>query len=400
MRKVLIEILKKYKWQIIALITMLWINIYILTCPPKIIGKIIDLLYDIDANQANIIKHIWYLLGSCVLLLVVRIIWKHLEVIINRGIESKFKTKIFKRFLSLKETDIQSIKNGEIMSYFVKDVNEIRRVTHRVLSLGTRTIFTFIIAIYQMINGINLKLTIAVIIPILIGICLITKIKKYIETNFKKSQENFQEMSEYIQESTDSIKTTKAYSCEGKNLKDFIRKNRRVRQSNNIVDVYTNLLKMSLKICFGRCYRNNSNLWLKTSSRRSNNNRGTSSIQWIHSTIRRPIRLDTTNHSKHKKSTNLIQKVRQTIQTRTRKNKRNKNITTAKTKRRHRDKRPKLQLWRRNKTNTKEHKSKNKRRPNTRNNRRSRKRKNHAYEPINKTIHHTKRKNNDTEKKT
>ena len=62
-------------------------------------------------------------------------------------------------------------------------------------------------------------------------------------------------MSEYIQESTDGIRTTKAYSCEGKQLKDFIRKNRRVRESNNIVDVYTNLLKMSLTICFGICYR-------------------------------------------------------------------------------------------------------------------------------------------------
>lgn len=31
-------------------------------------------------------------------------------------------------------------------------------------------------------------------------------------------------MSEYIQESTDSIRTTKAYSCEGEQLKEFIRK--------------------------------------------------------------------------------------------------------------------------------------------------------------------------------
>lgn len=285
MKKVLIDILKKYKWHSLALIIMLGINIYILTCPPKIIGKIIDLLYDIDANQANIIKYIWYLLGSCVLLLICRIIWKHLEVITHRGIESNLKSKIFKRFLSLKETDIQSIKNGEIMSYFVKDVTEIRRAVHRTLSLGTRTMFTFIIAVYQMISGVSLNLTIAVIIPIIIGAVIITKIKKQIEKSFKKSQEYFQEMSEYIQESTDSIKTTKAYACEGKKLKDFIRKNRKVKQSNNIVDVYTNLLKTSLKICFGLCYRNSTNLWFKISTRGTNHSRRVSCLQWIYKPI-------------------------------------------------------------------------------------------------------------------
>ena len=61
-------------------------------------------------------------------------------------------------------------------------------------------------------------------------------------------------MSEYIQESTDSIRTTKAYACEGEQLKEFIRKNKRVKQSDNTVDVYSNLLTLCLNICFGSCY--------------------------------------------------------------------------------------------------------------------------------------------------
>ena len=75
----------------------------------------------------------------------------------------------------------------------------------------------------------------------------------------------FTQMSEFIQEGTDGIRTTKAYSCEGKQLKEFIRKNRRVKESNNLVDVYSNLLKMSLNICFGVCYRNFYIIWIKTS---------------------------------------------------------------------------------------------------------------------------------------
>lgn len=254
MKKVLIDSLKKYKWQIPIHIILIGINIYLLTIPAKIIGNIVDLLYDLEANKQAILNNTYYLLGVCIVYLIVRMSWKYLETYISRGVERDIKIKLFHRFLKLKLQNIQNIKNGEIMSYFVKDTNEIRSTVYRIISHGIRIIFTFIIAIYQMASGVNLNLTIAVMFPILIATILVVKIKKYVEINFKKAQDRFTEMSEYIQESTDSIRTTKAYSCEGSQLKDFIRKNRLVRQSNNTVDVFSNLLSTSIQICFGICY--------------------------------------------------------------------------------------------------------------------------------------------------
>lgn len=261
MKNVIIDILKKYKWHIVIFTILLGVNIYLLTCPPKIIGNIIDLLYDIDVNKQKILNNTYYLIGICIILLVVRIMWKHFEIVLSRGVEKELKIKLFQRFLKLKLKDIQDIKNGEIMSYFVKDANEIRSTVYRIASHGVRSIFTLIIAICQMIIGANLKLTAFVMIPILVSGYVIVKIKKYVEISFKKAQERFTEMSEYIQESTDSIRTTKAYSCEGKQLKEFIRKNKKVKESDNLVDIYSNLLKMSLNICFGLCYRNIFDIW-------------------------------------------------------------------------------------------------------------------------------------------
>ena len=212
------------------------------------------MLYDIEANKQNIINNTYYLLGICIVLLIVRIPWKYFETSISRKFEKDIKIKLFQRFLKLKLKDIQNIKNGEIMSYFMKDINEIRTTMRRILSHGTRIIFIFVIATFQMIQGVNLQLTIAIMIPIIIGCYLVVVIKKYVEISFKKAQDRFTEMSEYIQESTDSIRTTKAYSCEGEQLKEFIRKNRKVRQSDNTVDIYSNLLTMCLNMCFGICY--------------------------------------------------------------------------------------------------------------------------------------------------
>lgn len=254
MKKVIIEALKKCKWTILLQTIFLGINIYLLTIPPQIIGRIVDMLYDIETNKQNILNNTYYLIGICIVLLIVRITWKYFETINVRKSERDIKVNLFKRFLKLKLKEIQNIKNGEIMSYFVKDINEIRSTIYRISSHGVRIIFTFIIAIFQMVKNVNMNLTIAVMIPIIIACYLVVKIKKYVEKSFKKSQQRFTEMSEYIQESTDSIRTTKAYSCEGEQLKEFIRKNRKVKQSNNTVEVFSNLLKMSLHICFGMCY--------------------------------------------------------------------------------------------------------------------------------------------------
>lgn len=254
MKKVIIDTLKNHKWTILAQTIFLTINIYLLTVPPKIIGNIVDMLYNLDENKQKILNNTYYLVGICIVLLFIRLIWKYFETVNVRKSERDIKINMFKRFMKLKLKDIQSIKNGEIMSYFVKDINELRATLYRTLNHGVRIILVFIIATYQMIQNVNLNLTIAVMFPIIIGGYMVIKIKKYVEKSFKKSQTMFTQMSEYIQESTDSIRTTKAYACEGDQLKEFIRKNRKVQQSNNTVEIFSNLLKISLNICFGICY--------------------------------------------------------------------------------------------------------------------------------------------------
>lgn len=254
MKKVIIDTLKKYRWKIVLQLTLLVVDIYLLTYPAKIIGNMIDNLYDLEANRQMILNDTYYLLGICAIYLVVRVIWKYFETYISRGFEKDIKAKLFERFLKLKVKEIQNIKNGEIMSYFVKDTNEIRSIVFRILSHGARTLFIFVIVTFQMAKGVNLSLTLATLCPIIITFFLVIKIKKYVEINFKKAQDRFTELSEYIQESTDSIRTTKAYSCEGSQLKEFIIKNRKVRQSDNTVDVFSNLLKTCIHICFGLCY--------------------------------------------------------------------------------------------------------------------------------------------------
>ena len=253
MKKVLKYIFKKQFLIIFSILIFIALNVYLLTFPSKILGQIIDYLYDIEKNKILIINSIKFLIIISIFAMITRVIWKRLIAITTRFLEKTLRDKLFENFLRIKLSSIQNIKNGEIMSYFVKDIGELRGFLYRILSQGSRIIFVFIIATSTM-KSVNTSLTVFTLIPILITTFIVIILKQYIEKSFKKSQKYFTALSEYVQESTDAIRTTKAYSGELNQLKKFIKKNNLLKRSNMVVDMYSTILSISVAICFGFCY--------------------------------------------------------------------------------------------------------------------------------------------------
>ncbi len=254
MQKIIKQIVKKYSNFILIIAIFIIINMYVITLPAKIIGNIVDLMVDMNANQQEIIMYIFYLLGVAIAYLLTRLPWRALATYTSRCFERELKNKIFSQFIKLKMTDLQNIKNGELMSYFTKDVTEVRAFFFRSISYGIRVVAIFIINIYIMISNVNLKLTLITLCPIIITTFVVIKLKAYVEKSFKKSQKYFTELSEYVQESTDSIRTIKAYFGEYHQLKEFMHKNNLLKKSNNTVDIHSTLLSTSINLGFGICY--------------------------------------------------------------------------------------------------------------------------------------------------
>lgn len=254
MQKIIKQSLKKYIKHIIIISVFILINMYILTLPSKITGEIIDLMVDINSNKSQIITYVILLIITVILYLITRLPWRSVSSYVSRSFERDLKDKIFEQFLKIKMKDLQNIKNGELMSYMTKDIGEIRNCFYRFISYGVRIIVIGIITMTTMIINVDLKLTLITIIPILITSYIVVKVKKYVEISFKKSQRYFTELSEYVQESTDSIRTIKAYSGEMDQLKGFIKKNKLLKQSNNAVDINSTLLSICVNVGFGLCY--------------------------------------------------------------------------------------------------------------------------------------------------
>jgi len=159
MKDKLIKIIKRRKWTILLQVVLLLINVYLLTYPAKIVGNIIDLLYDIEKNNGQILLNTYYLIGFCLLLLIVRMWWKFYDSYNQRHVEKDLKDALFKRVMKIKLSKLQNIKNGELMAYFVKDVNEIRRAVYTCISHGTRIVGTLVITAIVMAKNVDIRLT-------------------------------------------------------------------------------------------------------------------------------------------------------------------------------------------------------------------------------------------------
>lgn len=254
MKKELIKSLKKYKWQILIEIILIIISVIFIAYPSKIVGRMIDLLYNAESNKSEIIKSIVQLLSISIGFLITRVLWKNIDFRINVYIDKDIKDRLFTKLLKTKVKALNEIKNGEIMSYFVSDLRKVTMTTAKFISTGTRIIANFTIAIIMMSNSCNIKLTLISLIPVFITIVVIIFIRKRWMDVMKEAQKSFADLSEYVQESTDSIRTMKAFCGEDKQIEEFKDKNATLKKYNISVSKNQNLLFVCVSLGFGLAY--------------------------------------------------------------------------------------------------------------------------------------------------
>lgn len=232
MKKILIELYKKYKWTFVIEIIFLIINVYLVAIPSRIVGNMIGLLYDIEANRNAVFIEMSKLAAVCLGYIVVRVTWKNIEVKMEFTLSKDLKDQLFAKLLKSKIEKIEEIKNGRIMAFFVSDSKRVIKLSMRILSTIIRLVFNFIIIGILMAQASNITLAIAAMVPVVFVLIIIFLMRNMVSEDFRKSQESFTILSEYVQESTDSIRTMKAFAGEDVQIDEFERKNNEVRTNN------------------------------------------------------------------------------------------------------------------------------------------------------------------------
>lgn len=254
MKDIIKRLLKKYKWLVIIEVLFIIINVYLVAIPSRIVGNLINYLYDIDVNKELIIQSVIKLLVVCTGFMLTRVIWKSIEVKLEFATTKDLKDEMFSKMLKSKIESLEEIKNGKIMSFFVSDTQKVSKISSRMISSLSRIALNFIIVGYLMFKSSNIKLTVIALIPIFITVIIIILLKNKISESYINAQKSFTELSEYVQESTDSIRTTKAFVGEDFKIKEFKIKNSEVKENNLRVVKFQNLLDIFINVGFGIAY--------------------------------------------------------------------------------------------------------------------------------------------------
>ena len=102
MKKILFELYKKYKLTFIVEIIFLIINVYLVAIPSRIVGNMIGLLYDIEANKNAIFAEISKLVAVCIGYIGVRVVWKNIDVKMEFVLSKELADQLFAKMLKSK----------------------------------------------------------------------------------------------------------------------------------------------------------------------------------------------------------------------------------------------------------------------------------------------------------
>ena len=254
MKKEISEIFRKNWFRLLIECIALVVFVYFTTCPAKLLGRIIDMLYDIEANKEVILQNVLLMIAASAGIILLRIIFKSIDFSLDMHIRKVLTDHLFQKFLKMRLEDIKAIKNGEIMSYFVRDVKKVARVGMRFYSSGVRVIVNVVMVIVLMTKCSNIKLALCATIPVFVTIMTLIFIRRKIKESFKLSQKAFTEFSEFVQENTDSIRTVKAFSGENQEFQNFMDKNLNLKTSNLKVSYNEGLLDIMINVGIGISY--------------------------------------------------------------------------------------------------------------------------------------------------
>lgn len=254
MKKELISLLKKYKWMLFIMLIFIIISVFFSIAPSTILGDIINSLENIEQNKADIFKLLGKMFISCIGILLTRLVWKNLEFQNETKFVKDLRDHMFNKFMKVKIEKLEEMKNGKIMTFFVGDSRIVAKNIVRYISLIIRICMYFLVIMITMTKNSNFKLTFITILPIIITIVAIILLRNRVSESFKTAQKSFTELSEFVQESTDSIRTMKAFVGEDLQISEFQKKSKNVKENNLRVTKNQNLLDILISVGFGLAY--------------------------------------------------------------------------------------------------------------------------------------------------
>lgn len=238
-KTLLIQFLKKHKWEYFSGIFLLVFSTLISTYIPKIIGQITDGLNDKSMDKSQIFKSLIIMMTIVISYFILKFIWRYLLLGNCRNIEVYLRDKLFSHLQTLPVSFFTAHKTGDLVAYAINDIQAVRMIFGFGFIAIVEGLAINIISLSFMAQTINPRLTLLALLPVPVSIFLITKLRLTIRKRFLKVQKAFSIISEKVQENVMGIRVIKSFAQEDLEMKAF------EKFSRDRLDAHMNMVKVS-----------------------------------------------------------------------------------------------------------------------------------------------------------
>lgn len=210
MKRLIKYIIKEIHFYIPGLIFLFAID-YLQLFIPKLIGKAIDSLKEMNPTFEKLLYSVLSILVVTILVTVGRFLWRILIFGTSRRIEYKMRNDLFWHLENLDTNFFVKNKTGDLMAYFTNDLAAVRMLIGPGIAMSFDAVVMLIMIIYKTMKDINIILTLLALIPlplISVGALFFSKV---IQQRFKEKQEAFSKLTDFVQEAISGIRVIKAF---------------------------------------------------------------------------------------------------------------------------------------------------------------------------------------------
>jgi ATP-binding cassette subfamily B protein len=205
------EFLKEHAGKYAVGIAALIISSLLQLVIPKLIGYITDCLQDKSQSLTTIYWLAGGILLTAIFLFAMKFTLRYLLMGRSRDLECFLRGKLFAHLQTLPPKFYNNKKTGDLMAYAINDLGAIRQAFAFGLVFLIDGVIINLASIFVMVRTINPILTVVTLLPILISIGFILKLRKSIRMKFTEVQQAFAHISDKIQENISGIRVVKAY---------------------------------------------------------------------------------------------------------------------------------------------------------------------------------------------
>lgn len=222
--------------------------------PPKLIGLAIDEIYLGTLNVSRLTQLLLLFLGIIFASYTLTYIWSYLLFGGSYLVERILRSRMMRHFLAMTPTFYERNRTGDLMARATNDLRAVSiTVGFGVMSI-VDSIFYMMAILVMMMVFINIKLTLAALIPFPFMAYAINRYGKKIHKLFAEAQDSFGKMNDNVLEEISGIRVIRAYVQERNSQKRFQETTDDVLRKNVAVAKVDSLFDPTIKVLVGVSY--------------------------------------------------------------------------------------------------------------------------------------------------